>query len=82
MKMPILNKVTYIVLIIIILNSCTSMNKDTNTPNTANNKNDSKQPFLTTPKVRKIWVPEKIENDKFIEGHYMWILEKTSSWSQ
>jgi hypothetical protein len=47
-----------------------------------NDKSDSKTPFLTSPKVRKVWVPEKIENDKFIEGHWMWVLERTSTWSQ
>lgn len=66
---------------VLIINSCSTPNKDFNSDSTKN-KPDSKTPFLTAPKVRKIWVPEKIENDKFIEGHYMWILEKTSSWSQ
>lgn len=48
----------------------------------SNIKNDNKSPSLTAPKVNKIWVPDKIEGDKYIEGHYMWILEKTTSWSQ
>lgn len=37
---------------------------------------------LTSPKVRKVWVPEKIEGDKYIEGHWMWVLERTTTWSQ
>lgn len=65
-----------------VLSSCTSMNKNKNDSNNLSNKDDNKSPALTAPKVRKVWVPEKIEGDKFIEGHYMWILEKTTSWSQ
>lgn len=66
-----------------ILSSCTSMNKNKNDSNkNTSDKVDNKSPSLTAPKVRKVWVPEKIEGDKFIEGHYMWILEKTTSWSQ
>lgn len=66
-----------------VLSSCTSMNKNKNdSNNNVSNKDDNKSPALTAPKVRKVWVPEKIEGDKFIEGHYMWILEKTTSWSQ
>lgn len=67
---------------ILILVSCTTPNKDISPNTNQKNKNDNKSPFLTAPKVRKVWIPEKIENDKFIEGHYMWVLEKTSSWSQ
>lgn len=63
--------------------SCSSTNKKpTNDSNIASNKDDNKSPALTSPKVRKVWVPEKIEGEKYIEGHYMWILEKTTSWSQ
>ena len=50
--------------------------------NKAINKDDNKSPSLTAPKVSRVWVPDKIEGDKYIEGHYMWILEKTTSWSQ
>lgn len=53
-------------------------NKDTNNTN----QNKDKVPALTMPKVRKVWVPDKIENDKYIEGHWMWVLERTSTWSQ
>ena len=68
---------------VLVLSGCTSMNsKNNDSKNSSTNKDELKSPTLTAPKVRKIWVPEKIEGDKFIEGHYMWILEKTTSWSQ
>ena len=40
-----------------------------------------KAPSLTAPKVRRVWVPAQIEGEKFIEGHYMYVIEKTSTWS-
>src|ERR1700675_5057143 len=27
-------------------------------------------PFLTKPEVRSIWVPDKIEGNQYIQGHY------------
>ena len=38
-------------------------------------------PLLTSPKVRRVWVPAKIEGEKYIDGHYMFVIEKTSGWS-
>ncbi len=75
-------KLGIIYLSMLMLQSCTTPTKDINPNNKSKDKMNDKTPFLTAPKVRKVWIPEKIENDKFIEGHYMWILEKTSSWSQ
>lgn len=43
---------------------------------------DSKTPSLTAPKVRRVWVPAQIEGDKYIDGHYMYVIEKTSGWSE
>jgi uncharacterized membrane protein YebE (DUF533 family) len=43
---------------------------------------DSKAPSLTAPKVRRVWVPARIEGDKYIDGHYMYVIEKTSTWSE
>lgn len=42
---------------------------------------DSKTPSLTAPKVRRVWVPAKIEGERYIDGHYMYVIEKTSAWS-
>jgi predicted small lipoprotein YifL len=41
-------------------------------------------PKITKPVVKKIWVPEQIEDDGrvLIEGHYKWLLEKDSTWSR
>lgn len=64
------------------LSSCTSLKKKSNNDSNQSNSNNDKSPALTSPKVRKVWVPEKIEGDKYIEGHWMWVLERTTTWSQ
>ena len=70
------------VLAVIMMSGCSSMNKPKVDQSSNSNKSDNKSPSLTTPKVRKVWVPEKIEGDKYIEGHWMWVLERTTTWSQ
>lgn len=50
--------------------------------NVKDNLQDSKSPSLTTPKVRRVWVPARIEGDKYMDGHYMYVIEKTSTWSE
>ena len=42
---------------------------------------DTKTPSLMAPKVRRIWVGPQIQGEKYIEGHYMYVIEKTSAWS-
>lgn len=64
----------------LIMCSCSTMNNKNQS--ISNNKSESMSPALITPKVRKVWVPEKIDGDKYIEGHWMWILERTTTWSQ
>jgi hypothetical protein len=48
-------------------------------PTTANK---DKVPSLTAPEVRRIWVPEKIEGPRFIDGHYEYLIDKPSVWSR
>jgi hypothetical protein len=70
------------VLAVSMMSGCSSMNKPKQDQSSNSSKSDNKSPSLTTPKVRKVWVPEKIEGDKYIEGHWMWVLERTTTWSQ
>lgn len=80
MKIAIMSLIA--VIAVMGLSACTTMNKNKADSNKSLIKDNIKSPSLTAPKVNKVWVPEKIEGDKYIEGHYMWILEKTTSWSQ
>lgn len=43
---------------------------------------EPKAPSLTAPKVRRVFVPARIEGERYIEGHYMYVIEKTSTWSE
>lgn len=74
-----MKKFVWAVMALCLLVSCSHMKKN---QMVSQNKMNDKTPFLTSPKVRKVWVPEKIEGDKFIEGHWMWVLERTTTWSQ
>ena len=38
-------------------------------------------PSFTSPEVRRVWVPDKIDGNKFIKGHYMFVLERGSVWT-
>lgn len=38
-----------------------------------------KLPSVSTPQVRAIWVPDKIENDQFISGHYLYVIDKPAT---
>ncbi len=72
-------KLIPVTLLALCLVSCASKPK-TNAP-----KSDSKNanvPSLTSPEVRRMWVPEKIEGNKFIEGHYMYVIDRPSVWSR
>ncbi len=77
-----LKKVVAYIGMVVMISSCTTLNKNNQNQSNSANKADDKSPSLTSPKVRKVWVPEKIEGDRFIEGHWMWVLERTTTWSQ
>jgi len=40
-----------------------------------------KAPRLTAPSYRSIWVPDKIEGDRYIEGHRVFIIEESGKWT-
>ena len=39
-------------------------------------------PRLKRPEVRKIWVPDQISGDEFIQGHWKYLIERPAVWSQ
>lgn len=39
-------------------------------------------PLLTQPKVKRVWVEDKVNGKRFIKGHWEYIIEEQSSWSQ
>jgi hypothetical protein len=39
-------------------------------------------PALSKPKLRSVWVPDKIEGNQYIKGHYIYIIEDPGTWSR
>ena len=39
-------------------------------------------PALTKPKLRSMWVPDKVEGNKYIKGHWIYIIEDAGAWSK
>ena len=40
------------------------------------------EPKLTRPKYRQVWVPAKIEGNRYIEGHRLYIIEDPGQWTE
>ncbi len=47
-------------------------------------KSKAEPPKLLKPVVRKIWIPSELRNggDEWVEGHYMYRIEKETTWSR
>ena len=41
---------------------------------------DKNIPDLNGPEVRRIWMPDKIEGNKLIKGHFIYVIKKNSTW--
>ena len=37
-------------------------------------------PSMTMPKVRRMWIPDRVEGNKLIRGHFVYIMEESSRW--
>lgn len=82
MKTVLSKYIPIMVMSLLFITSCASTNKNKADATSESNKSEDKTPFLTSPKVRKVWIPEKIENEKYIEGHWMWVIERSTTWSR
>lgn len=58
-----------------LLIGCATINK-----NPASNGDKKLPPSLRNAEVKKLWIPDKIESDRFEEGHYIYIIEKPATW--
>ena len=56
--------------------------KNQNTKATSAPKNNNKVPLLTRPKVKRVWVDDKIQGKRFVRGHWEYIIEEQSAWSK
>jgi len=39
---------------------------------------DDKGPSLSKPEIRKVWQPPRVEGDRYIDGHHIYLLERPS----
>lgn len=39
-------------------------------------------PSLTKPKLRSVWIPDRVEGNKYIRGHWMFVIEDPGAWSK
>lgn len=37
-------------------------------------------PSLRNAEFKTLWIPDKIESDRFEEGHYLYIIDKPATW--
>lgn len=65
-------------LINLSLTSCTSLNKSTPTKKVDQIKDT--EPKLTKPTVKKTWVEDQIQGERYIEGHWEYVIEENSVW--
>lgn len=65
------------------ISACSNLTKK---PNSFMNKEskEEKIPKITKPNVKKVWIPDEIRNNgtEYIEGHYMYLIERNSTWSK
>lgn len=54
---------------------CSTINKKP-----APNGDKKLPPSLRNAEVKTLWIPDKIEADRFEEGHYLYIIEKPATW--
>ncbi|MBL7669794.1 MAG: hypothetical protein JNM39_04855 [Bdellovibrionaceae bacterium] len=54
---------------------CSTINKKS-----APNGDKKLPPSLRNAEVKTLWIPDKIEADRYIEGHYIYIIEKPATW--
>lgn len=68
----------FLIPIVCILAGCTSMQKKNS------DKSGAEPPKLLKPEVKKIWIPPEIRNGgaEWIEGHYMYRIERETTWSR
>lgn len=45
-------------------------------------KSASDIPLITRPKIKRIWVEDQVSGKRFVKGHWEYVIEEQSQWSQ
>ncbi|MEK6775117.1 MAG: hypothetical protein AABY64_14345 [Bdellovibrionota bacterium] len=66
------------------LSACSTLNKNSKSGDIKKDSKEEEIPKITKPNVKKIWIPEEIRNNgtEYVEGHYMYLIERNSTWSK
>ena len=71
-----MNKLKFFcVIAALCMSACASMK------NVNSEKNKPRVPGLKNAEVKTIWIPDKIEGNRFEEGHYLHLIDKQTTWS-
>lgn len=60
----------------LMLASCATTSK-----NAPSKPNEPKAPLLRSAEVKTIWIPDRIEGNRYEEGHFIHLIDKPASWS-
>lgn len=74
-----MNRYHLAITIACILAGCSSQSKKNETSTSG-----VEPPKLLKPEVKKIWIPPEIRNggQEWVEGHYMYRIERETTWSR
>lgn len=70
-----MKKMIMVSLFISLLVGCSTTGKKPGT-----NGDKKLPPSLRNAEVKTLWIPDKIESDRYEEGHYLYIIEKPATW--
>lgn len=59
----------------LLVSGCSTMKNLTSTP-----QGKPRTPSLKDAEVKTIWIPDKIEGNRFEEGHYLHLIDKQTTW--
>lgn len=63
-----------LVLAMVNATGCTSTNKKNDLK-----PSESEAPKMTKPEMKKVWIPDRIEANRFEEGHWLYVIDKPVS---
>jgi hypothetical protein len=57
------------------LASCASISK-----NVPSKQTEPKSPYLKNAEVKTIWIPDRIDGNRYEEGHFVHLIDKQATW--
>ena len=70
-----------LIISIVAISACSSFKKKKISSKEITKKLKETHPLLTKPRVKKVWVDDQVVGDRFVKGHYEYIIQENSKWS-